>query len=56
MILDPINKIEEIWEKDFKTKNELVLEMILEHMLDKKEIDQYVYLIHGFPEKIFWKN
>lgn len=30
-------KIEEVWEADFKTKNDLALEMIFEHLPDNKE-------------------
>lgn len=49
-------KIEEVGKLDFKTKNELALEMICEYMPDKKNNNQQCYLIAGFLEEIFYKH
>jgi hypothetical protein len=45
-------KVESIWKLDFKTKNELALEMIFEHMPEKKE-DQPITL---FDSWFSWKD
>ena len=46
-------KIESIWELDFKTKNELALEMIFEHMPEKKELQAVVLFDSWFSWRDF---
>lgn len=46
-------KIEYVGEKDFKTKNELALEMIYEHMPEKKELQPIVLFDSWFSGRDF---